>query len=230
MAQDLPSSKTFLNTNLLINLPEDLGLVLEIGCGSGAMAAEYKKNNVNSIWHGMESDADALKLAKKNLNHAWKIDLNDFKPNATMKKKKYDALVYSLTMEQLNQPLESLEAHLKLLKKQGQLFFCISNIQHWSLIRHLISGNWENSDKGILYEDNNQFYTRKSFIDLLNKAGLKVTALKRYSYEKSPIFRARRGTRIKTLEKLKEFCADTKLYYNENDFRTYHFVIAAERK
>jgi len=230
MAKEVPSYYSFLNTNLLAHLPKDLGLVLDIGCGTGELGANYKKDNKTSVWHGIETYSDALNLAKKNLDQAWKIDGNDFAPNATMKKKKYDALVYSLSLEQLANPLESLQSHLSVLKKSGQLFFCITNVQHWTLLRHLISGNWEFSEKGILHKDNQHFFTRKSFMRLLDSAGLKMTTMNRYSYENDPIFINRRGARLKTIEKLREFCQDTQLYFNENDFRTYHYVIAATRK
>ncbi len=230
MAKELHASYSFLNTNLLTHLPENLGLVLDIGCGTGELGAEYKKHNSDSEWHGIDIHSGAISQAKKNLDQAWKIDAEDFKTNATMKKKKYDALVYSLSLEQLADPQPSLEKHLKVLKKNGQLFFCFPNVQHWTLLRHVISGNWDFSEKGILNKDNQHLFTRKSFMRMLDSVDLKMTDLNRYSYENDPLFRSRRGARIKTIEKLRDFCKDTQLYFNENDFRTYHYVISASRK
>ena len=231
MAQnDVAKTFSFLNTNLLNNLPEDLGFILDIGCGTGELGAEYKKNNKDSVWHGIDINNDALSLAKKNLDAAWKVDADAFKANATMKKKKYDALIYSLSLEQFNKPKKAVESHLKVLKKDGRLFFCFPNVQHWSLLRHVISGNWNVSDKGILHHENQHYFTRKSFMVMLDNIGLKMIDLHRYSYEREAIFRSRRGARIKTLQKLQEFCKDTQLYYNENDLRTYHYVISATRK
>jgi len=221
---------SFLNTNLLNNLPENLNLVLDVGCGTGELGAEYKKKNKDTVWHGIDINSEALKLAKKNLDAAWKIDADAFKANATMKKQKYDALIYSLSIEQFDEPAKALEAHLKVLKKDGKLFICFPNIQHWSLLRHLISGNWDVSDKGILHHENQHHFTRKSFMIMLDSIELKMVDLQRYSYEREAIFRSHRGTRIKTLQKLQEFCKDTQLQYNENDFRTYHYVLSATRK
>ena len=230
MTKELSSYYTYLNTNLLQHLPEKLGLVLDIGCGGGELGAAYKKANTACIWHGIDIHQEAIKHAKKNLDSAWVVDANTFKMNATMTKKKYDALIYSLSLEQLANPVDALIKHMKLLKKGGQLFFCFPNIQHWSLIRHVISGNWEPSDRGILQQDNQHFFTRKSFIKMVDSIDLKVTAMHRYSYESDPLFRRRRGARLKTMEKLKAFCKDTNLYFNENDFRTYHFIMTTERK
>lgn len=231
MAQnDTSKPFSFLNTNLLNNLPENLELVLDLGCGTGELGAEYKKNNKDSVWHGIDINGDALSLAKKNLDAAWEIDADSFKANASMKKKKYDALVYSLSIEQFDSPAKALKSHLKVLKKNGKLFICFPNVQHWSLLRHVISGNWNVSDKGILHHDNQHHFTRKSFMAMLDSIGLKMIDLHRYSYEREAIFRNRRGTRLKTIQKLREFCKDTQLDFNENDFRTYHYVISATRK
>ena len=230
MAKEVPSDYSFLNTNLLTHLPKGLSLVLDIGCGTGALGEKYKEDNKNSVWHGIDIHSDSLSIAKNNLDNVWKLDANELKPNATMKKKKYDALVYSLSLEQLADPLESLNTHLKLLKKDGRLFFCFPNVQHWTLLRHLISGNWDFSEKGILHKDNQHLFTRKSFVRMLDALELKMTDLNRYSYENDPLFRSRRGARLKTIEKLRDFCKDTQLYFNENDLRTYHYVISATRK
>lgn len=230
MAKEIPSDYSFLNTNLLTHLPKDLGLILDIGCGTGELGASYKKDNKKSIWHGVDIHKDSLSLATKNLDDAWAIDANNLKPNASMKKKKYDALVYSLSLEQLANPQEALESHLKLLKKDGELFFCFPNVQHWTLLRHLISGNWDFSEKGILHKDNQHLFTRKSFVRMLDTIDLKMSTMNRYSYESDPLFQSRRGARLKTIEKLRDFCTDTQLYFNENDLRTYHYVISATRK
>ena len=228
---DTATTFSFLNTNLLGHLPENLGHVLDIGCGTGELGAEYKKNNKRTIWHGIEINKDALQLAKKNLNNAWEMNADAFTFNATIKKEAYDALVYSLSLEQFDNPAKALESHLKVLKKDGKLFFCFPNVQHWSLLRHLISGNWDaTAEKGILHQDNIHHFTRKSFIGMLDGIGLKMIKMHRYSYEQDAIFRKRRGARIKTIHKLRDFCEDTKLYYNENDFRTYHYVMIATRK
>lgn len=228
--KEIETPFSFLNTNLLESLPKDLKLVLDIGCGTGELGAEYKNENEGTTWHGIDINNKALTLAKDNLDAAWKIDADNFKANATIKKKKYDALIYSLSLEQLANPEDALASHLSVLKKDGQLFFCFPNIQHWSLLRHLISGNWDVSSKGILHKDNQHHFTRKSFMVMLDKVGLKMTDMKRYSYENSSLFRQRRGVRIKTVEKLREFCKDTQLYFNENDLRTYHYVMTATKK
>lgn len=230
MATKLSSYYTYLNTNLLENLPKDLGLVLDIGCASGELGAEYKKENKKSVWHGIDLHKPAVTAAKKNLNEAWVLDADSFKTNATMTKKKYDAIIYSLSLEQLKDPAEALKKHQKLLKKGGEIFFCIPNTQHWSLLRHIISGNWEYSEKGILQQDNQHQFTRKSFTKLIDSAGLQVSNMYRYSYENTSLFKSRRGARLQTIQKLKEFCESTKLYFNENDFRTYHYVMVATTK
>lgn len=230
MATKLSSYYTYLNTNLLENLPKDLGLVLDIGCASGELGNAYKKDNKKSVWHGIDIHKDAIKSAKKNLDAAWELDADVFKTNSTMTKKKYDAIIYSLSLEQLKDPADALKKHIKLLKKGGKIYFCFPNTQHWSLLRHLISGNWDYSEKGILHHDNQHQFTRKSFIKLIDSVDLKLSTMSRYSYENTKLFKSRRGARLQTIQKMKEFCESTQLYFNENDLRTYHYVMAVEKK
>ena len=228
--QELPEYYSYLNQSLLNHLPENLGMVLDIGCGSGELGDKYKSDNQKSIWHGIDIHAPAIKVAKTKLDQAWVMDANSLEPNAIMKKKKYDALVYSLSLEQLKDPQTVILEHLKLLKPTGKLFICFPNVQHWTLLRHVISGNWEYEERGILQADNQHFFTRKSFTRMLDAIDLKRTEMFRYSYENTRLFIRKRGTRIKTLEKLKYFCQTTQLVYNENDLRTYHYVMVVERK
>jgi len=86
----------YLNQNLLNHLKEEMAYVLDIGCGSGALGKKYKESNDTSVWHGIDIHKPSITKAKKGLDGAWVMDANNIKPNATMKKHKYDALVYSL--------------------------------------------------------------------------------------------------------------------------------------
>ena len=228
MSKELSSYYTYLNQNLLDSLPKNLSRVLDIGCGGGMLGEAYKAENEKCVWHGIDIHKDAIKHAKSKIDAAWALDAEGLKPNRTMVKTPYDALVYGCSLEQFRYPKEALEQHLKLLKPDGKIIFCFTNVQHWSLMRHVISGHWDYDDRGLLHVDNKHLFTRKSFMQLLKDCSVSKTQMKRYSYENDPIFIRRRGQRLKTLQKLKEFCEDCKLYFNENDYRTYHYIMIAK--
>jgi len=82
---------------------------------------------------------------------------------------------------------------------------CFGNTQHWSLMRHLISGNWDYSELGLLHSDNQHLFTRKSFIKTLDASGLKMTEMMRFSYEADPIFKRRHHHQKETLKQLESF-------------------------
>ncbi len=217
------------NKHLLKNVPAGLDRVLEFGCSGGMLGKTYKEDNPDTVWHGIDIHKPAVQHAKKLLDDAWSMNANQLKANKTMQKSQYDALVYGDVIEHLIAPEESLPAHLKLLKKGGKVIICIPNIQHWSVMKHVIGGNWTYSDQGILDRTHLRFFTRKSFNTFLARLNLKVIAMERISYENTPGFIKQADKRLRMLESLEKLCQENDIHYSNYDFRTFQFVYTAEK-
>ena len=56
MQEKLPGYYDNINISLLNSIPADAEIVLEIGCASGALGAEYKKKNTGCTYYGVEID------------------------------------------------------------------------------------------------------------------------------------------------------------------------------
>lgn len=132
-------------------------------------------------------------------------------------------------IEHLIAPEESLPAHLELLKKGGQVVICIPNVQHWSVMKHVLGGNWTYSDQGILDRTHLRFFTRKSFVTFLENLDLKVTAMERISYENMPGFAKQNNKRVKMLKSLETLCSENNIPFSDYDFRTFQYVFTAEK-
>ena len=228
--ESLSSYYSNANQSLYENLPSNLGRVLEFGCSGGALGAQYKENNKDVVWHGIDIHKQSITEAKKKIDGAWVMDANKFKPNRTQKQKPYDALVYGDVIEHLIDPKTSLTSHLDLLSDKGSIIACIPNIQHWTIMRHILSGDWDYRDSGILDNTHLRFFTRKSIIKLFTSLGYNITNIVRYSYENKGGF-----TKPASIKSRKDFLSAAKelnhkcgLEYNEYDFRTFQYVIQAQ--
>jgi len=221
----------YLNCNepLLKNVPQSQSRVLEFGCSGGMLGKRYKENNPNTVWHGVDIHKPAVEHAKTLINNAWCLNANELKANKTMLKEKYDALVYGDVIEHLIAPEKSLPAHLKLLKKGGQVVICIPNVQHWSVMKHVIGGNWAYSDQGILDRTHLRFFTRKSFTTFLQDLNLNIIKMQRISYENTPGFIKQEAKRVKMLKSLEQLCQETNIAYNDYDFRTFQYIFIANK-
>ena len=204
---------------------------MEFGCSGGRrLGHTYKQKNTDTVWHGVDIFQPALNHAKDMIDSSWKMDANKLKPNKTMLKTPYDALVYGDVIDHLIQPDNSLPDHFKLLKKGGKVIICIPNIQHWTVMKHALDGNWEYQDQGILDRAHLRFFTRKSFRKLLDRVGLEFISMERISYENTKSWASKAPQRNHFLKTMSSFCKENGMPYNEYDFRTFQYVFVAEKR
>ena len=218
------------NTPLLKNVPAGLGRVLEFGCSGGILGNTYKQENSASVWHGIDIHKPAVEHAKTLLDQAWCLNANELISNQTMQKEPYDALVYGDVIEHLIDPEKSLPAHLALLKAGGKVIICIPNVQHWSVMKHVLAGNWTYSDHGILDRTHLRFFTRKSFRGFLQSLELDIKTMQRISYENTPGFMKQAAKRARMLKSLETLCRENGIAYSDYDFRTFQYIFIAEKK
>jgi 2-polyprenyl-3-methyl-5-hydroxy-6-metoxy-1,4-benzoquinol methylase len=230
MTDETPS-RYYLNCNehLLNAIPEGLDRVFEFGCSGGMLGKRYKESNDQVVWHGADIHKPAVDYAKDNIDAAWCLDANQLKPKKTMLQKPYDALIYGDVIEHLIDPEQSLPDHLELLADDGKVVICIPNVQHWGNVRHLLAGNWEYRDSGLLDRTHLRFYTRKSFNVMLNNVGLEAEKMVRISHENKHPFNKAAGLRVKLLNSLEQLCRENNLHYSEFDFRTFQYVFVAKK-
>lgn len=164
-----------INTGLLDCIPRDAKAVLEIGCGGGRLGEAYKALNPACTYYGVEiiesaaQDA-AAHLDKVFLGSAESIDLSALQD-------KLDCIVYGDVLEHLVDPWTVLKSQASLLRPGGRVFACIPNIQHWTLLQHLLQGNWVYSDHGLLDSTHLRFFTLSSLSPMFAGAGLRVDSI-----------------------------------------------------
>ena len=228
MNKKIPYYFRHLNQKLFKSLPEGMGRVLEFGCSAGMLGKAYKSMNPNTVWHGVEINQDALANAKDNLDDAWLLNANDLKPNKMMLSEQYDAIIYGDVIEHLIDPVQSMPRHLELLKPGGEMIACIPNVQHWTIVKDLLQGNWDYRNAGLMDNTHLRFFTRKSIRKLLKKLDLTLVEQQRYSHEDTA-FAKKVDEKNEIVDVLRLANQALGIEFNEFDFRTFQYMIRARK-
>lgn len=167
-----PGYHAQLTAALLDAIPRDAALVLDIGCGTGGLGAAHKARNPDAWVAGIEPNAATAAEAARALDmvlccavEAADLDFLDGK---------VDCIVYGDTLNRLRDPWSVLAGHRALLRETGVVVASIPNVQHWSLIEHLLLGYWTYSDSGLLDAQHLRFFTFQSTVGLFERAGLRI--------------------------------------------------------
>src|SRR4051812_9944481 len=77
MAQDPLGYYDLVNPYVLPLLPADAGLVVDVGCGAGALGDQYKRINPDARYVGIEVEPEAAARARGRLDEVLVGDVED---------------------------------------------------------------------------------------------------------------------------------------------------------
>ncbi len=162
------------NPDLLDRIPLDARVVLDVGCASGALGAEYKRRNPRARYLGVESDAAAGEVARGRLDAVFRADLNTnpLPFAAEVPPGSVDCIIYGDVLEHLVDPAAVLLAHAALLSENGVVLVCMPNMEHWSFAERLLRGTWDYDVQGLFDRTHIRWFTQQGTARLLRGAGL----------------------------------------------------------
>jgi SAM-dependent methyltransferase len=171
------------NPDLLVRMPPDAAVVLEVGCGAGALAEAYRRINPDVRYVGIEKVAAVAKAAESagRLHRVVAGDAESIEPAAlglpepdSVAGPIVDCLVFGDVLEHMLDPWTALRKLARWLRHDGQVLACIPNIQHYSVLVNLMRGSWEYQDEGLLDRTHLRFFTLRGIQDLFAQSGLNV--------------------------------------------------------
>jgi 2-polyprenyl-3-methyl-5-hydroxy-6-metoxy-1,4-benzoquinol methylase len=151
-------------------LPDTRKRVLEIGCGYGTFSEGVE--GYLEYW-GVEPDPDAAKIAEQRLKNVFMGTYNDVA--AQLPDNYFDLIICNDVIEHMPDHEEFLVEIQRKMVSGGSLVASIPNVRYYyNLLELLIGKDWFYRDAGILDRTHLRFFTRKSLLVCLDKAGFEV--------------------------------------------------------
>jgi 2-polyprenyl-3-methyl-5-hydroxy-6-metoxy-1,4-benzoquinol methylase len=156
-----------------INTTNNISMVLDVGCGMGALA-EAMQNKGYIVW-GIDINEEAAQIAAERIAKVINADLTDI---ASIKEEIgnqcFDYLVFADILEHTYDPLTILKEYLTFLNDDGHVLVSLPNTVAWTKRIKFLLGKFEYTDTGIMDRDHIRFFTFKTAKRLVTSAGYSV--------------------------------------------------------
>ena len=154
------------------------GIVLELGVATGYFS-RFLREKLECVVDGVEIDPVMAEEAKPWCRKLLVGDLEQVCLSEHFTKRSYDHVVCADMLEHLRDPAYVLEQLPDLLNRNGNVLISIPNIAYAGLILELISGGFSYRDEGLLDRTHLRFFTKISFLDLLQALSYTIVEVDR---------------------------------------------------
>ena len=145
------------------------GMVLDVGAAHGYMAAALRGRGFRVT--GIEADPVLAREAANYCEEVFVVDLDGPLPEL---KCEFDVILYGDVLEHLKNPLTVLRSLNRSLGPEGIALISLPNVANIYVRLQLLMGRFDYGDRGILDRTHLHFFTRRSFRNFLDDAGLDV--------------------------------------------------------
>jgi GT2 family glycosyltransferase/2-polyprenyl-3-methyl-5-hydroxy-6-metoxy-1,4-benzoquinol methylase len=157
--------------HLLEYVPLTARAILDVGCGAGLLGEQLRARQPCEVW-GIELEPAAAQAARGRLDRV--IEKPIEQAVAELPRAHFDTLIAADVLEHLPDPLAALRALVPALAADATVVISLPNVQHHSVVRDLLRGQFTYRPYGILDQTHLRFFTRASVVELVRRAGLTI--------------------------------------------------------
>ncbi len=158
------------NPDLVVRIPLTARSVLDVGCGTAALGAEYKARNPAARYLGIELDTEAARIAAGRIDGVAGCDVES--QPLPFGNEPVDCLIYGDVLEHLREPWSVLTRQVEALAPGGTVLACIPNVDHWSFAEHLLRGSFDYEAEGLFDRTHLRWFSLETASRALRAAGL----------------------------------------------------------
>lgn len=166
----MPARPDLPNPDLLERIPLTARVVLDVGCGTAALSAAYRKRNPRARLLGIDNDPDVAAIAAERLDELATVDVEQ-DPLPFDVSEGIDCLIYGDVLMHLRDPWTVLQRQAEALSPDGVILICIANLEHWSFVEKLLRGTWDYAPAGLLDEAHLRWFGLRTMRERLQRLG-----------------------------------------------------------
>lgn len=161
----------------ILDLAEDVSgrRILDVGCGSGKLGAEFKKRGAYAV--GSDISPVAVKEAKARLDEVFLVQSEDVLPRNTSQGQ-FDLIILAEILEHVFDPVAMLIKANKFLKSGGHFIITTPNFMVWTNRLKFLLGKFTYQSEGMFDFGHIRWFSHSYLKEVFKEAGLKVVAEK----------------------------------------------------
>lgn len=158
-------------------VPRGARRILDLGCAAGALGGALKRRQ-DAFVVGVEVDRSLADRAMERLDRVLVADVEPLLRAPAPPEAPFDCLIAADVLEHLVDPWDALRAAAGWLAPGGTAIVSLPNVGHYAgLWRIVREGRWPREPAGVFDAGHLRWFTLADGVDLLEQAGLSVTAV-----------------------------------------------------
>ena len=166
--------RDYYNPSVLALIPRDATRIVEVGCGGGSMAREYRKINPACEYVGIEIEPTYAEASRKHCTEVLTGNIEQLSDDVFGTLFPSSCWIFGDVLEHLHDPWAVLRRIRKALPEGASVIACVPNAQHWSIQTRLNSGDFWYEDIGLRDRTHIRWFTKTTLAELFRTTGFEI--------------------------------------------------------